>query len=80
MEEDSSVANTNVADEHLWPLSFYKCHVYVLQLSDLTWGLKRSLPGQGKGHGVKHGCFSLRPSEHHSHVAPCATAAVVLGF
>lgn len=53
MEEEVSVANTNVADEHLWALSFYKCHVCVLQLSDLIWGLNRSLPGQGKGQGVK---------------------------
>lgn len=52
MEEELSVTNTNVADEHLWALSFYKCHVCALQLSDLIWGLNRSLPGRGKGHGV----------------------------
>lgn len=57
MEEELSVANSNVADEHLWALSFYKCHVYVLVLSDLIWGLKRSLPCQGKGHGVSTGAF-----------------------
>lgn len=57
MEEEFSVANTNVADEHVWALSFYKCHVYVLQLSDLIWGLKTSLPGQGRGHGVSTGAF-----------------------
>lgn len=59
MEEEFSVANTNVADEHLWALSFYKCLVYGLQLSDLIWGLKPSVQGQGKGHGVSTGAFQL---------------------
>lgn len=44
MEEELSVANTNVRDEHLYQLSFYRCHVYVLlSQADLRIKKKSSL-------------------------------------
>lgn len=79
MQEELLVASTNMADEHLWALSFYKCHVYVLQLSDLIWGLGSRLPGQGKRHGVST-VLSVRPGEHHSPVPPCRAPSVTLGL
>ena len=41
MEEELSVVNTNVRDERLWELSFYKCRVYVLLLSEADLGIKK---------------------------------------